>query len=147
ASARRAASVLPENHGKRRENGTERTSAMAVTPALSSNDWNCSALRLEWPIVNRSNSIGGVITSLSASLLHLGHLNQRNVAGFTSGPRLGDPVCRLVFELMHGWGACDVSSLAMGGRCGCRRLRVVAVREPGARRHHDRCRQVEPAHV
>ncbi len=44
---RRSASALPENHGKRRENGTERTSATAVTPAFCNSARKRSAGRFE----------------------------------------------------------------------------------------------------
>jgi hypothetical protein len=46
---------LPENQGHQRENGTERTSATAVTPASLSKATKRSAVRLEWPMVKRSH--------------------------------------------------------------------------------------------
>ena len=54
ASASRCASALLENQGHHRENGTERTSAMALTPALLSKAIKRSAARLEWPMLKRS---------------------------------------------------------------------------------------------
>src|SRR5512133_3989249 len=57
APASRSANALPENHGHQRENGTERTSAIAVTPALVSKAMKRSAERFEWPMVRRSNDI------------------------------------------------------------------------------------------
>jgi hypothetical protein len=60
-----SASRLPENQGNRRENGTDRTSTSAVTPAPASSAAKRSAGRLEWPIVNRSKSAGAIIGSLS----------------------------------------------------------------------------------
>src|SRR5512144_912259 len=53
-AASRAAKALFENHGHQRENGTERTSTMALTPASLSNAMKRSAGRLEWPMVRRS---------------------------------------------------------------------------------------------
>src|SRR5262245_25564238 len=50
---RRSASVRPENHGKRRENGTERTSATSLTPCAFNCARNWSAARFEWPMVRR----------------------------------------------------------------------------------------------
>ena len=50
---RRSASVRLENDGNRRENGTDRTSTIAVTPCAFSNAKNWSAGRLEWPMVKR----------------------------------------------------------------------------------------------
>src|SRR6266851_5619957 len=49
-----AARVLAENHGKRRENGVERTSAIASAPASCSNAIKRSAAIFEWPMLNRS---------------------------------------------------------------------------------------------
>jgi len=70
----RSASAFPENQGKRRENGTERTSATVVTPALRSSVTKRSAGRLEWPMVRRSQASGGVMRLLVHSgavcLLH-----------------------------------------------------------------------------
>src|SRR5436190_6955738 len=63
----RSARALPENHGNRRENGTDRTSATAVTSAFLSSDRKRSTARLEWPIVNKSKSPYGVMGLLSAS--------------------------------------------------------------------------------
>src|SRR5262245_30351366 len=54
SSASRCASCFAENQGHQRENGTERTSATALTPAFLSNAMKRSAARLEWPIVKRS---------------------------------------------------------------------------------------------
>src|SRR4029453_19159705 len=54
--ASRSASALPENQGHQRENGTERTSATAVTPASFSKATKRSAARLEWPMVKRSQA-------------------------------------------------------------------------------------------
>src|SRR5580704_8991296 len=52
-----AARFLPENHGKRRENGVERTSAMAFTPAWRSSPIKRSLGIFEWPMLNRSKDI------------------------------------------------------------------------------------------
>ena len=51
--ASRSANALAENQGKRRENGTERTSATAVTPALRNSPMKRSAGWLEWPMVRQ----------------------------------------------------------------------------------------------
>ena len=51
-AARRSA--LAENHGKRRDAGAERTSAMASTPAARNMATKRSAGMLEWPMVKRS---------------------------------------------------------------------------------------------
>src|SRR5499426_225867 len=65
--ASRAASALPENQGHQRENGTERTSATAVTPASLSSATKRSAVRLEWPMVKRSQAADRVIGSVEFS--------------------------------------------------------------------------------
>jgi hypothetical protein len=52
---------LPENQGHQRENGTERTSAMAVTPACLSKATKRSAVRLEWPMVKSPPSADRVM--------------------------------------------------------------------------------------
>src|ERR1700721_820099 len=52
-----AAKFLPENHGKRRENGVERTSAMASAPASRSNAKKRSAGIFEWRMLDRSRAI------------------------------------------------------------------------------------------
>src|SRR5262249_22353213 len=61
--ASRSASALPANQGHQRENGTERTSATAVTPASLSKPTKRSAARLEWPMVKRSQAADRVIGS------------------------------------------------------------------------------------
>ena len=66
APCRRAASLGPENHGKRRENGTDRTSATAVTPVLWASVMNASTGRLEWPMVNKSRSAAAIIAPFAA---------------------------------------------------------------------------------
>src|SRR5262245_51033722 len=62
--ASRSASALPVNQGHQRENGTERTSATAVTPASLSKPTKRSAARLEWPMVKRSQAADRVIGSV-----------------------------------------------------------------------------------
>src|SRR4030088_3306258 len=72
APCRRAASFEPENHGKRRENGTERTSAMAVTPASCTSVMKRSAGRLEWPMVNSwKSACSATASTTSSSDIHL----------------------------------------------------------------------------
>jgi hypothetical protein len=51
---RKISDALARKPLRQRENGTERTSATAVTPALVSRAMKRSAGRLEWPMVRRS---------------------------------------------------------------------------------------------
>src|SRR3984957_14601306 len=71
ALASRGFSALPENHGKRRENGTERTSATVVAPEFFNRSRKCSAGRLECPMVNRSKSAAAVIDVAPGSVARL----------------------------------------------------------------------------
>src|SRR5579863_4954106 len=60
SAASRAARLFFENQGKCRESGTERTSAIAVTPAPRSIAIKRSAGMLEWPMLRRSKGgMGG----------------------------------------------------------------------------------------
>src|SRR5213596_3900653 len=79
ASASRCASALLENQGHHRENGTERTSAMALTPALLSKAMKRSAARLEWPMVNRSQE--GIIFDARSRASARGQIGDEVVHG------------------------------------------------------------------
>src|ERR1700728_2830299 len=61
--ASRVAKLVFENHGNRREAGTLRTSARAVTPACCSSATKRSIGMLEWPMVKRSNAGAARINS------------------------------------------------------------------------------------
>ena len=64
-----AANALLENHGHQRENGSERTSTMALTPASVSNAMKRSAGRLEWPMVRRSAAaVASIMTGQNPDL-------------------------------------------------------------------------------
>src|ERR1700684_4588259 len=67
------AKFLPENHGKRRENGVERTSATASTPASRSKVMKRSAGIFEWPMLNRSkDDIAETLAEKTGSLIAAG---------------------------------------------------------------------------
>ena len=51
-----SAKFLPENHGKRRDTGVERTSTIVLTPASRSIVMKRSAAMLEWPMLNKSKA-------------------------------------------------------------------------------------------
>jgi hypothetical protein len=57
ASAKSGARFSAENQGQKRENGVERTSAIAVTPAARCIAIKRSAGILEWPMLNRSKAV------------------------------------------------------------------------------------------
>src|ERR1700756_4557194 len=78
-----AARFLPENHGKRRENGVERTSATAFTPAWRNSPMKRSAGIFEWPMLNRSND--DIVESLAktpGSFMAWQMINRRYQVGF-----------------------------------------------------------------
>src|SRR6202047_3930653 len=78
-----AARAFPENHGKRREYGVERTSAMVSTPASRSRAKKRSAAIFEWPMLNRSKDIAG---SLAENLRQFYGRPSRSRPAFLQGP-------------------------------------------------------------
>src|SRR3954466_923730 len=108
--ARRCANALPENHGNRRENGTERTSAITSTPLVFTNDTKRSAARLEWPIVNRSNASCCVIGLLSAC--GFGKLTSDSEPPLQRSRAYA--ILRSSTIVTHWLGACDDFLISMG---------------------------------
>src|SRR5580704_1896238 len=114
-----AAKFLPENHGKRRENGVERTSAMASTPASRSNATKRSAGIFEWPMLNRSKD--DIAESLAEKLRqfhgrqHIGAVNRRCRAYFFA--RLGSATMLPALPTKTMLGDCN----APVALCGCHR--------------------------